>query len=839
MTWILSLEIIGNSNLTIIGVYKSPSEKTEMFIDLLNEHFEKYIKLENEIICIGDMNINVAYKTPQTVKYECAIKALGLKQIMKDYTREDKNGRAKTIIDHILTNCNGVKYLINKGTDISDHHMIEVFLNKRNYTKRLKPKSFKCIANFTKVKFLEELNKFDLNENSNIDEFLEAVTESTNKFVVVKEIRESIRKWYTNELYELKKKKSQCFTEYSRSNSETDYDLFIEASNNYKKELRNAEQKYIQKQLEENRNDPTKLWKILKNLYKDENDLIERINFNGKIITNHEEIANTLNKFFIDSIQELVDNVPNPKGDNYLDNISIPNSKFKIEEISMENLIEIVKSLRKKSFADLINGRIYNEICQDDKFAKIMLSCINKSLRDGYIPKSLKNSVISPIPKVKNSDKLEDQRPVNNLPVLDKILETIVLRQLQNFLHHEKVLSNEQFGFRAKHSCETAIQTLLNQWYCHIKNKKVVITAFLDFKRAFETIDRRILIKKLEKLKFDDNAIKWLLSFLSGRTQKTKIGNKFSSDINIDIGVPQGSKLANILFLIYINDIVSLDDEANFVLYADDTSVTVVAENVLDAIIKMNQVLTKIEDWLYFNKIAINVKKCKAMILDYNVKEESKEKVLMCNQELEKVSEIKYLGVKIDSKLNFNNHADEVIVKLNKKLGFLRRNQFKMNFRSKMIFYKSLVLPHFDNCSSVLLLPNGGKINQMELIQKRILRIVTSVDDPIEEIYKKYSLVSVKNRIRINVLKLISKIRTSKLPDYLTTRFISNHESGKRDLRFADNIIINTYDKLANKSIFVYGIKDYNGYLNYSKSFDKNLCIINKIKLYVKNVICN
>lgn len=163
---------------------------------------------------------------------------------------------------------------------------------------------------------------------------------------------------------------------------------------------------------------------------------------------------------------------------------------------------------------------------------------------------------------------------------------------------------------------------------------------------------------------------------------------------------------------------------------------------------------------------------------------------------------------------------------------------------AKMTFYKSLILPHFDNCSAILLMPNIGKIKEIENIQKRILRIVTNSEETFEKLLEDFKLLSASNRIRVNVIKLISKINLYKMPSYLGTRFLKYSETAIRDLRNADNIKMNVYSKIANKSIFVLGVKDFNGFINYfknipdKKNFEK-MSFINKVIIYVKNVLCN
>lgn len=333
-TWIISLDIIGKKNTTIIGVYRSPDYSiaaVDEFLLTFNNHFDKFTKDESDIICVGDINLNVAVKTENVKKYINTFKALGLKQLIKEYTREDKKG-PRTVIDHVLTNLNGVKYLINKEEKIADHHLIEIYIKNRRMLKKDVNKKFKCLGNFSKESFFDEFEKFHLSDReANIDEFLQAVTSSTNKFVVVKEIKNNDRRWFSDELRNLKRCKNESYVKFCISQNESDYDLFVIACEKYKKELRNAENKYIQKQIDDNRKDPKKLWKILKSLYKDEENLITSIEDEDKIVTEPKDIACVLNDFYVNSIEKIVNEIPRSSLSNYLENIVKPKSQLSLK----------------------------------------------------------------------------------------------------------------------------------------------------------------------------------------------------------------------------------------------------------------------------------------------------------------------------------------------------------------------------------------------------------------------------------------------------------------------------------------------------------------------------
>lgn len=831
-TWILSMDVMMNKKFTVIGIYKSPVEKNVDFIKILDNYIEKYVKSDSNVIAVGDININLARKSKTGDEYLNAIREFGLKQIVKDFTRVDVKKKTATLIDHILTNVNGLKYLINKEEKISDHFMIEIFPDKVSMITSNSMKKFKMLKNYDEKIFLNRLNNCGLSLNSSFDEVIEKIDIVNQSFIVEKSQFIKKKMHFNEKLFMLKKKKNELYKKYCYSNDDQDYLIFEKAYKEYRINLKNAEASAIHDEIEKNKNDPKRLWRVLKSLYKEEINEIDVVQLDdGSSVDDDVEIANAMNEFFITSVDTIVNNIPNADNDNYLENISSPSNKFSLSEIDIGKLRLTTNLLKKKNFVDLVSGRTLNDLVKSENGGKIILNCINTSLNEGKIPLSLKCSVVSPLPKIKNPKQIVDYRPVNNLPVFDKIIETIVLDQVQSFLIDEQILCNEQHGFRPKHNCETAVLSLLSTWIDNIEKKKAIVTIFLDFKRAFETINRRILIEKLKKYGFDDRSVRWFEDYLSCRTQKTVISGKFSRKIDVNVGVPQGSKLSNILFSLYINDIVklALKEEAEFVLYADDTSITVVGDNLEEAIRKANGILKRIDDWLKFNKIAINVSKCKYMTI--NSKDETNDEIILCNIPLDKVESMKYLGVILDCKLKMLEHCEYIKKIIVKKLGFFYRNHVKMNRSAKITYLKSLVIPHFDMCSSVLLLVDKGKIDELERIQKKFVRIILNdKNTPINELYDKIKVVTVKNRLRVNSIKLIEKIMSKGIPN-LKDKFILYSDWRSRLLRSAPKISVPKFNcGAARRSIFMEGIIDYNDFTDYRKKYPLNNFIVNCIK---------
>ena len=199
----------------------------------------------------------------------------------------------------------------------------------------------------------------------------------------------------------------------------------------------------------------------------------------------------------------------------------------------------------------------------------ILLRIINRSLKTGIFPDDWRESMVTPVEKIGNTIKCEEYRPKNTLRTCEKIFENIVKDQLEEYSEKHSLLSKYQSGFRKKYSCETGINHVINRWK-FIGNNRKVLAIFLDFKRVFETIDRDVFLKKLSCYGIKDKELRWISSYLTRRRQITKVNDVESSMRENDFGVPQGSILGALLFIIYINDIENVMEKW-IVLYADDT----------------------------------------------------------------------------------------------------------------------------------------------------------------------------------------------------------------------------------------------------------------------------
>lgn len=457
----------------------------------------------------------------------------------------------------------------------------------------------------------------------------------------------------------------------------------------------------------------------------------------------------------------------------------------------------------------------------------------NESLTSGICPTAAKKSTVTPIQKVPNSNKIEDNRPINSIPVFDKMMQIYVKNELESHVDRNCIYHEAQSGYRKLHNCETAINFVLARWKVLLEQGKIIIVVFYDLKRAFETVDREILIKKLKKYGVDGKVLMWLQSWLTDRKQETRFNAKLSSESNIEDGIPQGTPLACILFALYINDLPLCAKNAVIKMFCDDTMAWVAEDNFDTAKTKIEEDMIEIENYLKRNKLKLNVNKTKFMVIGSN-----RECILkMDGIEIEKVDTMKYLGVVIDEKLNFKENIEYLRKKMTKKVSFMMRMKKRFDQDTKLLLYKTLVMPHLDYCSSILFLNNDTDLKMLQKQQNRALRTILNADrmTNIRSMLDRLDLMDVKQRIVYNVLMLIYKMEFGLLPDYLCRMLKKIGDTQNYALRSNENYRLpNTVTAKGQNQLLYKGVKLYNE-LKERRLVNQNIEIFkNNLKQFVK-----
>ncbi len=506
---------------------------------------------------------------------------------------------------------------------------------------------------------------------------------------------------------------------------------------------------------------------------------------------------------------EIHESIENSNSVLDINGVKLCPNELKFKPRTIEQLFDVVKNLKNKKDFDGVNVQFVLDSWSH--IGETLLDIVNQSLREGIFSECWKHSMVVAVEKVAGASRPEDFRPINMMSTFEKIIEAVVKEQLLQHIQPNDILISEQSGYRQFHSCETALNYVIADWKCEIDNRNIVLAVFVDFKRAFETIDRDVLLKKLERYGVKGVELKWFSDYLSDRHQTTKFGRCKSSPLRNELGLPQGSILSAILFSLYINDIKSVFRNCNINLFADDTAIYVVGKDIDELVEKMNGELNNFDEWLKVNKLKLNAVKTKYMVLGHKNIENVK-RLSVGNAVIDRVSEIKYLGCIIDEKLNFNANCNYVCKKMAKKTNFFGRISIKLNKSTRLLVYNTIIAPHINYCSTILFLSDKSHIDRIQKLQNKCMRIILRKRrrTHIKTMLAELNFISVQQQTMRDVLIFIHKIQKGLLPQYLTSCFQSN-EGRSYILRNHGDLRLPLFRKSSTqRSLMFDGAKMYN-----------------------------
>lgn len=844
--WFLTIEI-WNSNINGFyhGFYRSPSKKINNndAIEMFDRFLYRSVKLKKNNIIVGDLNIDLNRDNLNTKKIENILIKHGLNQMIDFNTRVVNDSHTK--IDVVLTNTtNEIKCRPLHNDEVSDHKTIMINIKiTKNITNKIKQIwSWREYSKEMLINNLRNCKWAELQNNTEIEEKIKIMRHNLESSVapMVKKIKINIKmknkKWFDEEAKIAKIKKNDSYKIWNNNKTNENWIDYTKQRNEYNKIIKTKKNEMNQNRIRNAGKNQKKIWNCLKNITNDgKTKISDEIKFENMKSRDDKIICENFNKFFVNSIIKIdseIPNVPNTKP-----NINVNNNViFKFKKVACEEICEIAKILTKKiNKSDLCNSMVWNDSME--YIGHFMSQIINQSLETGIIPEIWKTSHVIPIPKINNTQNASEFRPINTLPNDEKILEIIVKKQLIYYIEKNNLLSNYQSAFRNNFSCETALNYVISDWHKAIdKNEKVIIIA-LDLKRAFETINRNKLIEKMELYGIKGVELKWFHSYLNNRKQKTKFNEEISNAISVPIGLPQGTALSVILFLLYINDIVNIEIKGKISLFADDTLLVVKNKNIETAISDANSDLDKIYNWMNENKLMLNVSKTKWMIISKTKEKNHKCDLFIGNKIIERVECLKYLGILIDENLNFNQQIKACIKKASFGTNLLKRNAKSLTFHTKKMIYSAIIQSQFDYCSTLYINCNKTQINELQKIQNRALRIILNCVylTPRKFMLDSLGWLSIQQRIKYNVLVMIYKIKNGMMPKYLSNYVTFVYQNHDRNLRSKNEIRTPNYkSEIAKKSIFDYGIRLYNEMPNNIKNSNSLTQFKNKCSEYIK-----
>ena len=377
------------------------------------------------------------------------------------------------------------------------------------------------------------------------------------------------------------------------------------------------------------------------------------------------------------------------------------------------------------------------------------------------------------------------------LPVVSRLFEKLVFSQLYRYLNDNCFINSNQSGFKELHSTVTCLLKNTDDWYNGLDTGNLAGMVFVDLKKAFDTVDHQILCRKLESYGVLHKELAWFGSYLSNRVQYCRVNGVDSQIENIDIGVPQGSCLGPLLFLVSINDLPRAVKNSTISMYADDTSLCFKSKDLSRLNEELNEDLSCLDAWLINNKLSLNVAKTQSMLVSTKVKRKNLDRssqhlqVKINGTELEVVSKIKYLGVLLDNCLDWKDQVQAVSLKVSRGLGILKHAKKFLPFSALTSLYTSIVEPHFRYSCSVWGCAGTTEINWLQKLQNRAARIVTnsSFDTPSNKLIEKLGWKTINKLIDIESKTIVFKSLNELAPPYLRSIFRKNSQSTSYRLR--------------------------------------------------------
>ena len=697
-----------------------------MSVDEFNENYLapllKKITFENKnIFLTGDYNINLL-NTETDEATASFLNNLTSNLLIPHIILPTRiTTRSKTLIDNIFTNSFNSSFISgNIITSISDH--LPQFLLVPNINiKDLLPKHHNIFkrdsTNFKKEYFILDLLQIDWNTtlqtNKNdpdfsFNQFYEKINCIVDnhlplKKVSKKELKQQFKPWITTGIRKSIKIRDKLFNKYINSknyNKELIHNEYKRYRNLIVSLTRLSQKNYYQSYFKDNYNNIRKTWDGIKSIINISNMKSmspSSLNVNNKINTNPADIANCFNDYFSNIGSKLADKIFPSKYDHlhYLKS-SNPVSLF-IKPTSKTEILNLIYSLNnsKSSGPFSIPTDIFK--MTGNIMASPLTEIINLSFSTGIYPNNLKIAKIIHVFKNKGSNlQCNNYRPISLLSNINKIFEKLMYTRLYNFLDIHNCIYNLQFGFREKHSTNHALFSITEKIREALDNNNFACGIFIDLQKAFDTVDHNILLKKLNHYGIRGVANDWFNSYLSNRSQFVSIYGFKSKTKNISIGVPQGSVLGPLLFLIYINDLNVAINYAIVHHFADDTNLLITGKSLKSIKKHTNIDLKLLCNWLKANKISLNSSKTEAILFRHpNKKIDYDLKLKIDGKRIFLTNSVKYLGIHLDPHLNFKHHIHELSMKLSRATGMLSKIRHYVSYNTLIsIYYAIFFISH-------------------------------------------------------------------------------------------------------------------------------------------------
>ena len=676
-------------NIVIAVIYRHPFNKICDFINELESSLIRVSEKEVNFYCIGDINIDLNNFTKKTYDYQNLMNSYGLTNLITNPTRVTNS--SATLLDHFLTSDDTSEFKSFILTcDVSDHFVLFVAAKNIKFPQTWPHKKLrKSLCNNWDDFFLDvESNMKSIHAsltpqtdvNMSFHLLMTTLTGILNQHQPYYNLSKKQRKlkahpWITNGILTSIKTRDKLFRKLCKINfSDVTLHTRYKKYRNFLTHVKELSKKlHYQNELSCNSGNSTKIWNTINHILgkkKCRTNKMQLIEVDGKRFESPHQITEIMNTYFSEVGSNLAKQVHTTKitYKHFMKN-RISNSMV-LEDTCPEEIL-IISSLDSNKATGPYDIPIKTFKSINLLISPILSEITNQCFKTGTFPNLLKLAKVIPLHKGGKVTQPNNYRPISLLCVISKIIERVILHRLKKFCNKYNVITENQFGFREGYSTSLAVASVYENMLCNLEKGLTACNVFIDLRKAFDSIDHKILLSKLEYYGIRGKVLQLPQSYLSNRLQFVEVNGHTSRNQTVQFGVPQGSVLGPFLFLLYINDFQNAS-EFKIAQFADDTLSYLSIKNFLGFEKRVNKSLDQISQWINSNKLTINLNKLKFMLVRPSVITDIQMLTFVLkiqNQNLERVMEYKYLGVIFDEKLNWKPHISHLTNRLSKVAG--------------------------------------------------------------------------------------------------------------------------------------------------------------------------
>ena len=806
-----NLKTIGKTVIAV--VYKHPNS-TVKGLDYFREALKASIKKVNEeklnLIILGDINIDgLRVNHNNNVKnFFTMILENDVLPIITLPTRiqDDK----VSTIDHIFINNNLIKNTTHRvgGNiyhDISDHLPVFLSIDNNHDAPSIKERAkVRIYGNKNKDKFKTELSKVNWKEvlectdpDTALDKFYMIFNTIINKSFPIKTIsrkRVKDKPWITLQHRKKMQLRDRLFKKKTLRPSIYNKEAHKKIRNEINGELENAEIAYYRNKLSNDKNNLKNLWDIAGSIINPKKsrkkNFIKQLIVDKKRLTNNKDIADGINNFFSTIGNKLADEIDVTK--DFRDYLTNPNTEsLDSTPASLNEIIKIIKNLQgKKAGGDDGIRPLFLKLGVD--FVSMPIHhIVNLSIKYSKVPDKLKIAKVIPVHKKKDKDIPGNYRPISLLSSINKILEKVICKRLTDFLEKHKVLFKYQFGFRKGHSTVQAVIEIVDNIIDHIEKGSLVAGIYLDLSKAFDCVDHEILLHKLHHYGIRGSMHRWIRDYLSNRKQFTYVNDTASSSQTVNIGVPQGSVLGPLFFIIYVNDISAATGSDQVRLFADDSNIFVSDKNPVILKEKMVDKMSELNLWFTSNKMTNNVAKAAYSIFTNQPRIPTILNTVNFGRDtIERVKFSRYLGLQLDDKLEWKEHIELLKAKLRKTLQAFKIVKNYLTEEQKRQMYYAYFFSRLQYGIELFGHTSKGQMKELQVLQSKAIKVLYRKDfrTPTKQLHKDCNILLVKDIQTLNILKFVFKQRIGKAPEAFNNYFTENNAIHGHNTRISNNL---------------------------------------------------